>query len=246
MTTDLRTQTQIELLAVLLETEPARLETLAPLGADAVYQLRQRISDNLFDSMAPMFRRISALSPLAPPGVVVKVAHAAIPPLVGGRVGGALGLDHPEKGQAVLAKLRPAYMADAAPYLDPRAVADLAPTIPAELLLDVARELLHRKAFALAGMFLEFTTPEQIDVLVAGVSDNAGLLHAAARVHPSDKLSAIVRRIPEVRMREVLSAASGSRDLHAVAGSVLSRIDDDLAQKYRTEFENVNEKERSR
>lgn len=220
------TQAQLIMLAQTLHVPVERLEPLARLGADKVRLLRERISDVLFDEHTDMFKRVGGLAPLLPSALIAKVAQAAVPPLVGGRAGGALGVDHPDKAVGVLSKLSPGYMADAAPYLDPRTLKILAPQMPAGPLIPAAKELLRRKEYITAARFIEFATPELIQAFEQALDDDEGVLQVAAYTHADEQLSGIVRILPPERICSIVTTAvRGSEGLQTAALSLLARID---------------------
>lgn len=230
---DVITRTQLQLLARLLEVEVAEVAHLERLGVQGLKELRTAISDHLFDGEAEMFGRVSKLAPLVPDVVVVKVAQAAVPPLVSGRLAGALGLAHPERAVGLLKRLRAGYLADAAPYVDPRAVAVLAPMFEAapEALLPAARELLRRKDYATAAGFLEFSTPALIEAFSLEIDDIEALIEAVAFVDDDDALSKVIRHVPEHRIREIIGTSIDNEAGVVAALSVGSRIDADLTPR---------------
>lgn len=229
---DLLTEAQLVMLAQTLDVPPERVSHLARLGADNVRALRERISDVLFDAHADTFRRVSALGPMVPSALVAKVAQAAIPALVGGRAGGALGVDHPDKAAGVLSRLSPGYMADAAPYLDPRALKVLAPKVPAGPLIPAAKELLARKDYVTAARFVEFATPELIRAFEEALDDDEGVLRVASYTHSDERLCDIVRTLPLVRVASLITtAANATAELQMALISLVSRLDDELRRE---------------
>lgn len=223
------TRAQLVMLAQTLHVPEGRLAHLARLGADNLRLLRERISNVLFDEHTDMFKRVGGLAPLLPSALIAKVAEAAIPPLVGGRAGGALGVDHPDKAVGVLSKLSPGYMADAAPYLDPRTLKVLAPQMPPGPLIPAAQELLRRRDYITAARFIEFATPELIRAFERALDDDEGVLQVAAFTHADEQLSAIVRLLPPERICSIVTTAvRGREQLQTAALSLLARIDSGL------------------
>ncbi|MBF6215377.1 hypothetical protein IU469_30480 [Nocardia puris] len=235
--TDLRTRGQLRILAQTLDVAPEELASLERLGAQDLRELRERISDHLFDAHAATFARVSKLAPLVPNALAAKVALKAIPPEVGGRAGGAVGLDHPDRAAGLLAELTAEYMADAAPFLDPRAIPVLAPRLPAEVLVPGANELLRRKEYTTASRFVEYATDELIRGFERGITDDVGLLHTAALTPSTDRLNDIVRVLPEQRrLRIVRASLTGSDDTLVAGISVLSRLESPLAEEITRDF----------
>jgi len=228
--TDLLTCTQIELLADLLDAVPASLASLEHLGAAGVYALRNRVSDALFDSMASTFSRVSKLAPLVPNALVIATAQKSVPAEVAGRAGGALGLAHEDRAVGVLSGMKPAYLADAASYVDPRIIPHFAPKLPARLLIPTAKELLRRKDYLTASRFVEFATDELIVEFEKAIDDDEGIARTGALVFRTDVLNQILRVArPKRLVRMAASAAAGSADFVVAVLSVLSRIEPDVA-----------------
>jgi hypothetical protein len=227
---DLLTRAQITLLADLLHTDASSLASLEHLGADGVQALRSRISDLLFDSLTPVFARVSKLAPLIPNAVVVAVANKALPPEVAGRAGGALGVAHEDRAVGVLSGLKPSYLADAARYVDPRVIPHFAPKLPARLLVPTALELLRRRDYLTASRFVEFATNELIVDFEKAIDDDEGLIRTGALVSRAEILNDILRVAgPERLARMAATATAGSPDLVVAMLSVLHRVDPLLA-----------------
>ncbi|MGV9817805.1 hypothetical protein [Nocardia xishanensis] len=235
--TDLLTRGQLDMLAQTLDVDPARLAGLTRLGAQNLRELRERISDRLFDAHAATFARVSKLAPLVPNALAAKVALQAVPAEVGGRAGGALGLDHPDRAAGMLRELTPEYLADAAPYLDPRVIPVLAPRVPAEVLVPTANELLRRRDYVTAARFLEHATDELVRGFERGITDDEGLLRTAALTPSADRLNDVVRVLAPARRGAVVRAASAGSDETLIAGiSVLSRLEPELRRALGGEF----------
>lgn len=222
--TDFLTSSQLGLLARTLHVEPDEIRSLEHLGADALHELRARISDRLFDQHAATFARISRLAPLVPNAVVAKVSELAVPALVAGRAAGALGVDHPGRIEDLLSRLSAGYMADCAPYLDPRALAVLAPRVSGDVLVPAAAELMRRKDYVTTAAFVEFATPELIQALERGLDDDLGLLHTASLTYSPDILSDVVRAIPLPRLDRIMQASLTTPESIRAGLSVLSRL----------------------
>lgn len=230
---DLVTRAQLELLATLLEVDIERVRGLERLGATGLKQLRRAISDHLFDGESEMFSRVSKLAPLVPDALVVKVAHAAVPPLVSGRLGGALGLDHKERAAGLLGKMRADYLAEAAAYLDPRAVAVMAPEFEKtpDVLIPPAKVLLERKEYATAAGFLEFATPALVRAFAEGLDDLRSLIEAVAFVDDDERLSFVIKHVPDERLAAIINRALEDDAAILAALSVGARVESELAAR---------------
>ncbi|MUL75181.1 hypothetical protein [Mycolicibacterium sp. CBMA 226] len=234
---DILTRAQLSLLAALLQTDAAGLASLERLGADDLKALRNAMSDALFDEQAEAFARVGKLAPLVPNALVVTVAQRAVPPEVAGRVGGAVGLAHGDRAIGVLSGLKPAYLADAAPYVDPRVIPHFAPRLPAKLLIPAAKELLRRRDYLTASRFVEFATDELIVEFERAIDDDAGIILTGVLVSDTHVMNDIMRAAgPHRSLRMARAAAAGKPEVLATLLSLLNRIDPELARPAVTEL----------
>jgi hypothetical protein len=234
---DILTRAQLSLLAALLQTDTASLASLERLGADDLKSLRGAMSDALFDEQAEAFARVGRLAPLVPNALVVTVAQRAVPPEVAGRVGGAVGLAHGDRAIGVLSGLKPAYLADAAPYVDPRVIPHFAPRLPAKLLIPAAKELLRRRDYLTASRFVEFATDELIVAFERAIDDDEGIILTGVLVSDTHVMNDIMRAAgPDRSVRMARAAAAGKPEVLAALLSLLNRIDPELARPAVTEL----------
>ncbi|MDJ0392663.1 hypothetical protein QMK17_04895 [Rhodococcus sp. G-MC3] len=228
--TDVATRAQVSLLAHLLGTETDTLADLERLGAEGVKALRKFMSDEIYDHLAPTFARVSKLAPLVPNAVVVSIALKAVPPEVAGRAGGAVGRDHKDRATAILSGLTADYLADAAPYVDPRLIPHFVPAIDASALIPAAKELLRRGDYLTASLFVEFADEQLIHEFENAIDDDEGILRTAALVSSTDQLNQIMRvASPARRSRMIMAAAASGGQSFAAALSLLSRLDPEFS-----------------
>lgn len=226
---DLVSRSLRTMLAESLDVDPERLAHLDRLGPDRLRLLKERVSDKLFDEHAPVFARVSRLAPLVPAIVAAKLAVKVVDPIVGGRAAGSIGVDHPDKARGVLSHLPPAYMADCAAYLDPRAITVLAPLLDPGPLVPAANELLRRKAYITAARFVDFATEEMIHAFEAGITDNEGLLHTASLAASTERLTEIIGQLPDERVDQIVLASTSSPEATLAGLSLLGRLDPGLS-----------------
>jgi hypothetical protein len=233
---DLVTRAQLVMLAETMDVEPERLASLRRLEVSQLRALRERVSDVLFDEHTQTFARVSKLAPLVPNALVAKLSQALVPPLVAGRAAGALGVAHPDRAAGVLSHLSSEYMADCAPYLDPRTIGVLAPVIPVPLLVRAANELMAREDYVTAARFLDYAQPELVREFERGIPDDVGLLMTATLTDSTRRLKEVIELLPRERVeRIVLAAATGPEQL--VAGiSLLARMEDRLQAELASVF----------
>jgi hypothetical protein len=229
---DLLHRAQLELLAKLLNVSPDRIAYLERFSAADLHVLRERISDAKFDASADMFRRISALMPIVPLSIAMPICQKICPPEMGGKAAGAIALAHPKKVATALSLVKPEYGASAAPYLDPRAVKQVAHLAPPLPIVAIANEILQRQDYVTAGQFVDVATPELIIEVEKGIDDDAGLIRSGAYVYSAKVLNNVVGLIAahnRPRVHRIIAAMlTGDRDLQLAGLSVFSRLDDDL------------------
>ncbi|WP_280263425.1 hypothetical protein [Nocardia wallacei] len=229
---ELVTRAQIILLARTLHVSPHRLAHLERLGADHLHDLQQRMAAVIFDEHAETFRRISKLVPFIPLTISMPLVQRIVPPMMTGRAAGAVGIDHPNKATQTLTLLRTSYVADCAPYLDPRTVGMVAEVAPTESVIQVVNEVLRRRDYVTAGPFLAAATPRLIAAVEHGVHDDEGLIFSAAFAYSGTAVSAIIRQLlagPAQRVpRMVHTVLIGSPELQSAALSVFARCDPDV------------------
>jgi hypothetical protein len=232
--TELVTRAQMILLARLLRVPVERIAYLEALGTDNLVALRERMSDIVFDENAETFRRISALVPVVPMSIMIPLAQKVVSPEMSGRSAGAISVAHPKKAVGAMSLLKPEYAASAMPYLDPRAVVQVAHLAPLEPIAAIAREVLRRKDYISAGLFVEAATPEIIRAVLDGVDDDEALMRSGSYVHSGKIISDILRVMIEISppriSRLVTTTTQGEPDLQLAVLSVLSRIDHDLME----------------
>ncbi|WP_062981889.1 hypothetical protein [Nocardia anaemiae] len=231
---DLVTRAQLVLLARTLDVPVERLEHLGRLGAEQLHELQQRMARVLFDDHSVTFGRLSKLVPIIPLSISIPLVQRVVPPMMGGRAAGAVGIEHPKKAAEALRMLDPKYAADCAPYIDPQTVGRLADVAPPEPVVQVANELMRRKDYVTAGPFLGFATTQLVRAIEAGVPDDEGLILAAAYAYSGRNISAIVRQLltgPLDRIPHMLATVlAGSTELRLAAVSVFARCDEDVIE----------------
>ncbi|WP_405136599.1 hypothetical protein [Nocardia sp. NBC_01388] len=245
---DLVTRAQITMLAQLLDVESEQLRSLERLGAPALDELRKALSAELFDSLASVFARVSKLAPLVPDALAATVAVNAVPPEVAGRAGGAIGMDHQHRAASLIRRLTPVYLADAAPYVDPRVIPFFAPKLPFTLLVPAADELLRRRDYLTAARFVEHATDELIREFERHVQDDAAIIRTGAMVARTEVLNKILRVAGLERRRRLIdTAVAGDGETLMALLSLLGRIEAEFAGPLSNAlFESRGEEELSR
>ncbi|MFX0577997.1 hypothetical protein [Nocardia nepalensis] len=229
------TRAQLVLLARTLHVPAQRLAHLEKLGAEQLHELQQRMARVIFDDHAVTFKRISMLVPIIPLSIALPLVQRIVPPMMGGRAAGAVGIEHPKKAAEAVGMLDPKYAADCAPYIDPHTIGKLADVAPPEPIVRIANELMRRKDYITTGPFLAYATTPLIRAIEAGVPDDEGLMLSAAYAYSGPNISAIVRQLltgPLDRVPHILDTViAGSTELRLAAASVFARCDEDVVEK---------------
>ncbi|MEV4125530.1 hypothetical protein [Nocardia sp. NPDC049707] len=230
---DLVTGAQIVLLSRTLHAPVERLAHLERLGSENLHELQERLAGLIFDQHNETFERISKLVPIIPLRISMPLVQRIVPPMMTGRAAGAVGVDHPKKAAETVAMLAPGYVADCAPYMDPRTVGQLAEVAPPEPIVRILNEMLARKDYITAGPFLDaFATPNLVAAFEQGVLDDEGLIYSAAYAYSVAGVSAILRQLltgPRQRVPRMLhTVLIGSTGLQLAALSTFARCEAEL------------------
>ncbi|WP_433623765.1 hypothetical protein [Nocardia sp. CA-120079] len=230
---DLVTGAQIVLLSRTLHAPVEQLAHLERLGSENLHELQDRLAGLIFDQHNETFERISKLVPIIPLRISMPLVQRLVPPMMTGRAAGAVGVDHPKKAAETVAMLAPAYVADCAPYMDPRTVGQLAEVAPPEPIVRILNEMLARKDYITAGPFLDaFATPALVAAFEQGVLDDEGLIFSAAYAYSVAGVSAIFRQLlsgPRQRIPRMLhTVLIGSTGLQLAALSTFARCEAEL------------------
>jgi hypothetical protein len=148
-----------------------------------------------------------------------------------------VGLAHGDRAIGVLSGLKPTYLADAAPYVDPRVIPYFAPRLPAKLLIPAAKELLRRRDYLTASRFVEFATDELIAAFEQAIDDDEGIILTGVLVSDTKVMNDIMRAAgPGRSLRMARAATEGKPEVLAALLSLLHRIDPELARPAVTEL----------
>lgn len=189
-------------LARLLEVEPEELATLEAVEPGALRELRERVTERLFDGHMGAFRRAVHASGLLPVGMSATIAEKAFGPMLCARLAGLVGTD---RAVAVAAHLSPEFLTDVAIHLDPRRASDVIAALPEFLVRDVALRLARRDELVVMGRFAGHLTDDALRAVYATL-DEAHLLEIAFTLEGDLEHAAAL--MPDERMAGILRAAA--------------------------------------
>ena len=212
-------------LSRLLEVEPEELASLEAVDPDALRELRERVTERLFDGHMGAFRRAVHASGLLPVGLSATIAEKAFGPMLCARLAGLVGT---ERAVAVAAHLSPEFLADVAVHLDPRRASDVIAALPEELVGDVATRLALRGELVVMGRFAGHLTDEALHAVFDAL-DEGDLLQIAFTLEGG--LDRAAELMSDARMEGVLRAAA-DEDLWLEALALM----DDLPEQRRRDL----------
>lgn len=162
--TDRGTRIQLRKIADALHVPVESVEYLEPLGGEHLAVLRERIVNTLYERYPAEYQRYSRMGRRVPIRVAVPFAIRVLPPrLLGRSLGSELLEGRAEVAMAMLSSIDPEVFCDAAPYINPAAVGLLVDTAPPELMAGVMNELMERKDFGTADLFVDYVTGQLLD-----------------------------------------------------------------------------------
>lgn len=110
------------------------------------------------------------------------------------------------RAAGLLAAVTPQYLADAAPFFDPRVIPEVAPHIDGRVLVPAAREMLYRKDYSTEAMFVEHATPRLVCELEPAFDDDEGTIATAALVMSIERINEVLGVIPDAQRTNRLVA----------------------------------------
>lgn len=211
-------------LSRLLEVDEERLAYLAPLGAEGLRDLRERVSATLYDDTRPMLERVASSSKLLPNGLVATLGERVFGAMLCARIAGLLA---PERGAAVAMKMPEPFLADVSKELDPRSAREVLALLPTERIVAVAALLLERGDHLTMGRFVDCLSLETLKAVIDDTEDDGALLRIAFFIETKSKISDLVGLLSPERVRAVVAyAGSGGGDLWVEALAIMSHMDD--------------------
>lgn len=156
---DRGTRIQLQKIADALHVPVEDVEYLSPLGGEHLAVLRERIVDTLYERYPVQYQRYSRMGRRVPIRIAVPFAIRVLPPrLLGRSLGSELLEGRAEVAMAMLSSIEAEVFCNAAPYINPAAVGLLVESAPPELMAGVMNELMERKDFDTADLFVDYVT----------------------------------------------------------------------------------------
>jgi hypothetical protein len=190
-------------LARLLGRAPDELAYLEAVSVVELRELREQVTETLFDSHLGALNRLASASRLLPVGVVAQMGEKVFGPLLSARITGLLD---PDRAVDVGSRLPDSFLADVAVELDPRRASAVLARIPADRIAAITRELLARGEFVTMGRFVGHLPDESLQAAV-DVSSPDDLLQVALVLENKDRLGDLLEMVGTERVDQILEAA---------------------------------------
>jgi hypothetical protein len=200
----LQAHTEVMKVARLLQREPESLEYLESLEVEDLRELRERVTETVFDAHTGSLRRLAAASRLLPVGLSASMGESVFGPLLSARLTGLLD---PGRAAEMASRLPPPFLADVAVELDPRRASDLIATIAPALIGQITAELVARREYVTMGRFVGHLGDEAIAASLATMDDEA-VLQVAFVLEDRAQLKRLLSKLPKDRWAGVIAAAA--------------------------------------
>ena len=188
----------------LLDASEEELAFLDAIDPDDVARVRERIADLLHEQGAGAFDNLLSASRLLPDAVTAKIAQTVFSPVISALVSGKL---EPKRARGLIGHIDVDYLADMAPHLDPRSIADVVQALPDDVMVATAREINRRGDHVSAGRLVGVAPDRVIPKFLDAIPDERDLLEIAFFLEDTSRLDAIVRHVSSDRVERLLATA---------------------------------------
>ncbi|HEX7740248.1 MAG TPA: hypothetical protein VF426_11435 [Marmoricola sp.] len=201
-----RLETQAEMLKLerLVGVDAGTFEFLEGVDAQELRDLRERVTDSLFDAGGQALAKLGAAAKLLPSPIVANICESSFGPLLSARAAATID---PAKAVDVAKRMSPGFLTDTTIELDPRRVAAIIAGVPADLVEPVATELGQRAEFVTMGRFLAYMPDETLSVAMASLTDEA-LLRTAFVLEQKEHLDHALGLLEPERIAGILRCAA--------------------------------------
>jgi hypothetical protein len=189
-------------IAHVLGRDPSEFSFLAEVPAVAIRELRHELMAATYRRHEARFVRLAGISAMVPPAVTAAIAQRALGAQIAARVAGVLPVQDAVK---VARHLEPEFIADMAPYLDPRRIGPLVAQLAEDLVVEVGRLLLRRREWVTAARLLPVIGLGPLARLVDMVGGAEMFRIALYADEPAD-LDRVIDLLPDERLGSLVQA----------------------------------------
>lgn len=209
-TSDVRVE--ITRLASLLRTSEEELGFLQGQDHAALRQLRESLTDRLFDANRDILVGLARTTKVVPGAVAAKIATMAFTPQLAARVAGVMDTD---AAVALASRVPTEFLADLAPSIDPRRITPILEKLPSKILVDAGDVLGRRGEYIAMADFVGVLSDEQIERTLRVLSDEA-LVHTGQVIEDPARVATILQMLSHRRLQGVVETAARLDEWDAV------------------------------
>lgn len=202
----LEVRAEILKLARLLGRAPDEFEYLESVAARDLRELREQVTEVLFDAHLGALKRLAAASRLLPVALVAQMGERVFGALLSARIAGLLD---PDRALEMAARLPDEFLADVAIEIDPRRASAVISRIPAERIAAVTRELVARGEYVTMGRFVGHLPPESIRASL-GATEPLDTLQVALVLENKDRLEDLLDLLGPERLEQMIAGAESA------------------------------------
>ncbi|MDX1802759.1 MAG: hypothetical protein R3292_01675 [Alcanivorax sp.] len=227
MTPDLEAQIEREKLQQHLTLEDASWQALLKAGAGSMRQLREHIEQQVYDQHRSGFVRLAQWTRWLSIKHLSRLAYG-----IGATMAARLvGEMDPYFALKVAKRLSPDFLSRVAANADPGKIRELIRGLPADLIREVALQLIHERQFILLGRFADALSAPSIREVVTAVKDDGILLTIAYYMENTTQLSNVIRMIDNNRVASIVRSGTENVALWPKAIWVIDKVEGELKSR---------------
>jgi hypothetical protein len=209
-TTEVRVE--ITRLASLLRVDETSLDFLADQDHAVLRELRDTLTDRLFDANRDILLGLAKTTKVVPGAVAAKIATKAFPPQLAARVAGVMDTD---AAVSLASRVPIEFLADLAPSIDPRRVTPILEQLPSQILVDAGEILGQRGEYIAMADFVGVLSDDQIERTLRVLTDEA-LVRTGQVIEDPARVATILQMLPHRRLQGVVETTDRLGEWDAV------------------------------
>lgn len=227
MNNDLEIQIELEKLQQHLTLKDETWQVLANAGASTIRQLRQHVEAQIYDQHRNGFQRLAGLTRWLSIKKLARLAQT-----IGAKFAARMvGEMDPYFAVKVAKQLSPDVLSAIAANADPAKIRQIIKALPAELIRDVALQLISERNFIILGRFADALSAPAIREVVNAVKDNDILLKIGYYMENRAQLSNVIRMIDNNRVADIVRAGTEDITLWPKAIWVIDKVEKELQSR---------------
>jgi hypothetical protein len=197
----LAVKAELDKLGGTLDLEPETLAFMGDVPAEQLRALRVAVYELLFTQDRVVYRRLARIAARLPARLSAWLSERVLGPAVTARVAAELTSAR-TLGAAM--HTSPTFLADVCMHLDPRRTRDFIRQLPADRVVDAARELVGRGDFMTMSRFVDFFSDETIRAVEEAIEDEGALLRVAFYMGSKNRVDHLFGLLPRERLEKLI------------------------------------------